>query len=259
MASMPADVLTSAQQSLAAACARDRAAWLALFGATGCIEDPVGSRPHRGPDEIRRFYDTFIGPREMTFDTHADLVFGSTVWRDLDLVVTMAAGVTLRIPAYLRYDLTPRGDQFDLTRLRAYWEMPSMVGQFVRQGPRALPAGARLTATLLRNQGIAGAAGFLGGLRTVRRPARSGFGDLLDGLCAGDETAVRRSRIGAVSAGDDEPMAASELLGRLTGSRWRKMIGAGGSLVAALDPGPALLVAEVAAPFEVRRLQYFAE
>lgn len=254
---MSTDVLAAAQQSLATACARDRTAWLALFGADGCVEDPVGSRPHRGPEQIGRFYDTFIGPREMTFDTGADLVVGSTVWRDLELVVTMSAGVTLRIPAFLRYDLTARQDDFQIARLRAYWEMPGMIGEFARRGPRALPAGVALARALLRNQGVAGAGGFVRGLRVPGPSARRGFRDLLGGLCAGDEVAVRRSHIEAVTNGDDEPMAVSELRRRLAGSRCRKLVGASGSLVAALEPGPVLLVAEVATPFAVRRLRYF--
>ena len=53
-------------------------------------------------------------------------------------------------------------------------------------------------------------------------------------------------------------MAVSELGRRLAGSRWRKVIGAGGTLVAALEPGPALLIADVARPFAVRRLQFIA-
>jgi hypothetical protein len=37
------------------------------YAAKGRIEDPVGSWPHCGPLRIERFYDTFIGPRDITF------------------------------------------------------------------------------------------------------------------------------------------------------------------------------------------------
>ena len=56
--------------------AHDRDGWVGLFTADGVVEDPVGSRPHRGRAEIERFYDTFIGPRDITFHRDADVVVG---------------------------------------------------------------------------------------------------------------------------------------------------------------------------------------
>jgi hypothetical protein len=50
------------------AAAHDRAGWVGLFTVDGRIEDPVGSRPHVGQAQIGRFYDTFIGPRDIAFD-----------------------------------------------------------------------------------------------------------------------------------------------------------------------------------------------
>ena len=85
MAPTDADVLSAVDRSLVAASARDRAGWLRLFTADGRVEDPVGSRPHVGAAQIARFYDTFIGPRQITAHRDADFVSGSTVVRDLTL------------------------------------------------------------------------------------------------------------------------------------------------------------------------------
>ena len=63
---------------------------MGLFTPGGLVEDPVGSRPHRGRHAIERFYDTFIGPRDITFHRDTDVVVGNTVVRDLELEVTMA-------------------------------------------------------------------------------------------------------------------------------------------------------------------------
>ena len=89
--------------------AHDRHAWVGLFTPGGQVEDPVGSRPHRGRHAIERFYATFIGPRDITFHRDADVVVGNTVVRDLELEVTMAdslvmgspptSGMTSRAPA----------------------------------------------------------------------------------------------------------------------------------------------------------------
>jgi Nuclear transport factor 2 (NTF2) domain len=58
-------LLTAVERSPQAATAHDRAGWVGLFTTDGRVEDPVRSRPHVGHGEIGRFYDTFIGPRDM--------------------------------------------------------------------------------------------------------------------------------------------------------------------------------------------------
>ena len=106
MVSPIADMLAAVERSPEAAGAHDRDGWVALFAPDGRIEDPVGSRPHVGRAQIARFYDTFIGPRDITFHRGHDVVSGSAVIRDLTLEVKMGASVTMTIPAFLRYDST---------------------------------------------------------------------------------------------------------------------------------------------------------
>ncbi len=83
------------------------------------------------------FYDTFIGPRDIKFHRDLDIVFGTVVLRDLELEVAMGASVTMRIPAFLRYDLREANGEWRIAGLRAYWELPAMIGQFVRSGSGA--------------------------------------------------------------------------------------------------------------------------
>lgn len=259
-----ADVLAAVERSPRAAAAHDRAGWVELFTPYGHVVDPVGSRPHRGRAQIRRFYDTFIGPRQITFHRDADVVVGSTVIRDLELEVAMGSTLTLRIPAYLRYDVQQVGGEPRIAALYAFWELPTMVGQFLQAGVRSAPAGARLTAGLLRNQGVFGTAGFLRGLRTVHTSGKRSFAQFLDDACAGDEVAVRRRLAdGAlITRGDDDRIRAADLLTRLAGTRWRKIVGAGNTLVASADHagGRDVIVAEVRSkPFTVSRVRYFSE
>jgi hypothetical protein len=138
MAFSRADTLAAAQQSLHKAAAHDRAGWLDLFAATALVEDPVGSRAHRGREQLDRFYRTFIAPRQITAHPRRDIVAGTTVIRDITLEVAMSPTVTMLIPAYLRYDLDPV--DLRITRLQAYWELPAMVGQFLRAGVGATAA-----------------------------------------------------------------------------------------------------------------------
>ena len=88
-----AALLAAVERSPQAAAARDRAAWVGLFTADGRIEDPVGSRPHVGHAQIGRFYDTFIGPRDIEFHRDLDIVSVPVVLRDLELEVAMGPAV----------------------------------------------------------------------------------------------------------------------------------------------------------------------
>jgi hypothetical protein len=176
-----AELLSAVEKSAVAVGAHDRKAWVGLFTPGGQIEDPVGSRPHRGRHAIERFYATFVGPRNITFHRDADVVVGNTVVRDLELEVTMADSVVMRIPTYLRYDVeaTTDGD-LRIARLQAHWELPAMVKQFARSGLAAVPVGLALSRGLLANQGPVGTAGFLSGLRGVGARGKRHLAAFLD-------------------------------------------------------------------------------
>lgn len=237
MSSAGPDLLTVVEQSPAAAAAHDRAGWVGLFTADGRVEDPVGSRPHIGAAQIGRFYDTFIGPRDITFHRGLDIVRGPVVVRDLELEVAMGTSVTMHIPAILHYDLRDIGDQWKLVRLRAYWELPAMMRQFLGNGARALPAGAQLSKSLLRNQGLAGTAGFTAGFRRPSARAKKLVHTFLATLAARDvPTAMQALSPGAtLTCGDDIAMDAAELSERLDGARPTKMLGAGSTVAVSIN------------------------
>jgi hypothetical protein len=259
-----ADLLTTAERSPAAAGARDRKTWVGLFAADGSVEDPVGSTPHRGVAAIGRFYDTFIGPRVIRFHPHIDIVVGPTVVRDGQLEVTMASTLTLMVPVYIRYDMRDDAGELKITALSAFWELPAMVGQFLRGGVRALPAGLQLSRLLMRNQGFVGALGFLGGFRGIGSGAKGVVARFLDAACAGDEVGMRR-RLAAqarVSSGDDLALSAGDLLKHLSGARWRKLVGSGYVIVAAVERAGqhSVVFAEVGSdPVAITRIRVFSE
>lgn len=257
-----ADTLAAAQQSLHKAAAHDRAGWLDLFAATAAVEDPVGSRAHRGRDQLNRFYRTFIEPRRITAHPRRDIVAGMTVIRDVTLEVVMSPSVTMLIPAYLRYDLDPV--DLRITRLQAYWELPAMVGQFLRSGVGAAPAGVRLSSALLRNQGVRGTAGFLSGFRSVGSRGKRSFARFLADAADGDEISVRRRLPGSapIRDGAQGPISRAALSSRLAGASADKLVVAGRHVVAtvARDGHHAVLIAGLAAPrFAVTGLRYYAD
>ena len=237
MAFTRVDLLSTAQQSLAAAGAHDRDGWIALFTPDAKIEDPVGSRPHRGTAAIGKFYDTFIGPRAITFRPDGDIVVDATVIRDVELIIAMSPTVTLRVPTFIRYDL--HGEQLDdeaelkVCALSAYWELPAMLAQFARAGLAAVPIGITLSRTMLNEQGLRGCSGFLRGLRSIGSGVKGRFTDLLDAACNGDELGVRRCVAGAsITLGAQTPMSTSEMLKHLSGGDWSKVVQSGPSVAA---------------------------
>ncbi|KUI45633.1 hypothetical protein AU198_05585 [Mycobacterium sp. GA-1199] len=263
MAISRAEALAAVERSPAAVAVHDREAWVAAFAFDAIVEDPVGARPHRGTTAVTRFYDTFVGPRDIVFHRDVDIVVGSTVVRDLALEVRMAAGLTLRIPAYLRYHLHDDAGVLKIAELSAYWELPAMVGQFLSGGIRSVPAGLQLSRGLLTNQGIVGTLGFLSGFRGVGPQGKRRFEEFLAAAHAGDEVGLRRWVGGGtqITAGDHTPMGSTELLARLTGARSRKLIGSGHSLVCGIEGAGTrdVLIADVAAkPFAIRRIRYYA-
>jgi hypothetical protein len=232
-----ADVLSAAQRSLASAGAHDRDDWVGLFTADGRVEDPVGSTPHRGHVAIGRFYDTFIGPRTITHHPENDIVVGTTVIRDLELEIAMASTVTMHVPTYIRYDMrNNEKDGLRIAALSAYWELPAMVGQFVRGGLGAVPAGISLGRTMFANQGLAGSLGFASGFRGLGTGGKGLFARFLDDACGGDEVGMRRLLSDTpVTVGDTETLTSSELVKHLSGASWSKLISSGRSVVARID------------------------
>jgi Nuclear transport factor 2 (NTF2) domain len=259
-------LLAAVERSPRAAAAHDREGWVGLFTADGRVEDPVGSRPHVGHTQIGEFYDTFIGPRDIKFHRDLDIVFGTTVLRDLELEVTMGSAVTMYIPALLRYDLREdlREDNghWRIAQLRAYWELPAMMLQFLRSGLRAASPALQLSRGLLTNQGLPGTVGFMTGFRRVGSRHKRLVQTFVEAVARDDKpTALRSlSSSGAITLGDADPLDAVELVEQLSGTRCTKMIGAGRAVAVSLTSahGRAVMFVEATRQANaLNRIRYF--
>jgi len=190
------------------------------------------------------------------------VVAGSTVLRDLMLEIVMAPGVALDVPMHLRYDLRQTDGDWGVARLCAHWELPAMVVQMLRHGAKSLPPSLRLSANLLRNQGLGGTIGFLAGFRRAGKRERRCVETLLDAAVVGDQMAARRvlRRGAAVSLGEDTPVAIGEFVDRLRGGRWSKLITAGETVSASVTTpsGRGVLFCESdSAAGRINRIRYF--
>jgi hypothetical protein len=218
-----------------------------------------------GHGEIGRFYDTFIGPRDIVFHRDLDIVHGAAVIRDLDLEVAMGSAgsaVTMTIPAFLRYDLREVNGEWKIPKLCAYWELPSMMLQFLRNGVSAVPATIQLSQGLIRNQRLRGTAGFAAGFRRVGSRRKGLVDTFVAALGAGDKLAAQRalSSDAAMTFGDGETAEIAALVARCPGAGATKLIAAGCTVAASItsQQGRGVIFADVARRRnEIRRIRYF--
>ena len=262
MAAADAELIAAVERSPAATDAHDRFGWVGIFTADARVEDPYGSQPHVGHDEIGRFYDTFIAPRQVIFHRDIDVTVGAAVVRDLKLEIVMAPEVVLHVPMHLRYDLRESDGEWAVARLRAHWELPAMVFSMLAHGVKSLPPSLRLVRELLRNQGIGGSVGYLKGFRRPGRRVRRQVATLLDAAVAGDQLSARRalSDGAVVSLGEDAPLALGQFVDSVRGGRWYKMIATGDTVSASVHTPSARGVAfcEIdRATGKVIRIRYF--
>ena len=231
------ELLAAVERSPQAFTVHDRDGWVGVFTADARVEDPVGSQPHVGYDQIYRFYDTFIGPRDIKFHRDLDIVLGQTVLRDLELEIAMGSGVTMFVPAFLRYDLRDVAGEWKVAQLRAYWELPAMVVQFLRSGPSAVSPALKLSRALLGNQGLRGTAGFVTGFRRAGARHKKLVETFLDAVARGDKSAALRtlSATATITLGDDDPFDIAELIEQLNGASWSKINGAGSTVTVGLN------------------------
>jgi hypothetical protein len=256
------DLLAAVERSPRAAAAHDRAGWVDLFTGDGRVEDPVGSRPHMGRTRIGLFYDTFIGPRDIVFHRDLDIVRGPVVIRDLDLEVAMGSALTMTIPAFLRYDLREVNSDWKITVLRAYWELPAMMLQFLRNGTRAMPPAVQLSQGLIRNQRLRGTVGFATGFRPAGSRNKRLVSAFLTAAARGDKSAATRvlSPRAAITLGDDGAFDVAGLIAHLDGATWTKFIAAGSTVAVSItaDQGRGVMFADLTRRGgQINRIRYF--
>jgi hypothetical protein len=256
------DLMVAVERSPQAFTVHDRAGWVGVFTADARVEDPVGSSPHVGYEQICRFYDTFIAPRDIKFHRDLDIVNGNVVVRDLELEVAMGSAVTMYIPAFLRYDLREVDGEWKVSGLRAYWELPVMMLQFLRTGPRAMAPALQLSKGLLTNQGLRGTAGFMTGFRRAGARHKKLVDAFLNAVVRGDKFAALRalSSTATITLGDDDLLDIAELVEQLDGASWTKMNGAGSTVTVSLasDHGRGILFADVAwRGNQINQIRYF--
>lgn len=119
-------VTVAGRRSRAAASARDKDAWLALFADDAIVQDPIGpshfdpeGKGHRGKEAIATFFDKAIAPSELEFHFEKTYVCGDEE-ANVGHIVIVANGYRVIAEGVFTYRVDPEGK---IAALRAYWEL----------------------------------------------------------------------------------------------------------------------------------------
>jgi hypothetical protein len=235
--------------------AHDKAGWLGLFAADGQVNDPVGSKPHDGRQQLDNFYDTFIAPNQLSFNVSNDIVCGMSVMRDLDLLSVMSSGLRINVPMHLRYDLVDEGGALKIRRLYAHWELGEMLKQQLGSLNGMLTS-FQLTPRMLRYQGVAGVLGFMRGLGGNGGAGKATAATFLAALAAGDARAAGAFLADGctIEVPFGTKVGVADLAAGTRGLQWSKLLGAGDYTSATVQIGPRRGVAVFHFPATASRI-----
>ncbi len=112
----------------------DREGWLALYDDNAVVQDPVGVSPfdsagkgHIGKEAIAKFWDTVIGPANLTITVHNRIPSGkNNVAVRQTAVNDMGNGIKTSIEMIATYDLNDEGK---ITRMSAFWDWDALEAQ----------------------------------------------------------------------------------------------------------------------------------
>ncbi|MDX1871039.1 nuclear transport factor 2 family protein [Mycolicibacterium sp. 120266] len=125
-------VVRASQASWRAVQSGDRAGWLTLMADDVVLEDPIGeavTNPDgtgvRGKEALAAFYDTNIGPNQLTVTCEA--TFPSSSPNEIAYILVLRTEFPNGFVASVRGVFTYRVDDAGLiTNLRGYWNMDAM-------------------------------------------------------------------------------------------------------------------------------------
>ncbi len=114
--------------SMTAVEAGDKEAWIALFAHDAVVEDPIGPSPfspdgtgQRGKDAIAAFFDSAIGPNQVSFRIDQSWAGGPAEVANVGTITTrMPDGTVVHTDGVFTYRIDEAGK---VTALRAYWEL----------------------------------------------------------------------------------------------------------------------------------------
>lgn len=117
----------------------DKEAWLALYDDDALVQDPVGISPfdsigegHKGKAAIEKFWDTVIGPSNITMTVSKRIPSGSHSCAVVQTAVNdMGNGIKTTVEMIGVYEVNDAGK---IIRMSAYWDWDAMETQLKELG-----------------------------------------------------------------------------------------------------------------------------
>jgi len=127
------------KKSIALASAGERDAWLDLYAEDAIVQDPVGVSPfdatgegHKGKEAIAKFWDTVIGPSNITLTAHMRIPSGDKACAVHQTAINdMGNGNKTEVDMIAVYELNDEGK---IKRMSAFWSWDEMEGQLKKLG-----------------------------------------------------------------------------------------------------------------------------
>lgn len=134
--------LAASQRSWSAVHRKAKEEWLALFAPDAVVEDPVGPSildptgdGHQGIAEISQFWDTNIGPNQVTIEMHESFPAGNEVAHRGTITTVFGPGSpfgegsSIRVEGIFVYKVNDEGL---LTALRGFWDFDAAMSTLTR-------------------------------------------------------------------------------------------------------------------------------
>ncbi len=121
------------KKSIEYAMSGNKAAWLALFADDAELHDPAGPSPHdpegigfRGRERLEEFWDTMIGPTDITVAPHKRYPCGPNIVAVAQTATNNLDGLKTYIEMIAVYEVNDEGK---FTRFNVYWDIDALADQ----------------------------------------------------------------------------------------------------------------------------------
>lgn len=114
----------------------DKQGWLALYADDALLKDPVGISPleptgegHKGKAAIEAFWDTVIGPSNISLNVKQRIISGPRHCAVVQEVINdMGNGTTTQVDMIATYEVNEEGL---ITDMCAYWDFDALMAQMI--------------------------------------------------------------------------------------------------------------------------------
>lgn len=179
----------------------DKAGWIALYAPDAVVEDPVGTGPMVGHENIGRFYNAFIAQNDINFTQvyMPDIVTRSAqcttteckaaVSRWVEISTTLSTGITVKVEAILVYEVVGSPTGLQIKALNTYWPLAAQMNQVLAYGLVGFQTGIQLSLDLLQHLGVQGSLRYAQGFESVGDAGDAAMQQVVDAVNSGDRAA----------------------------------------------------------------------